>query len=106
MPYVPIQKKIFKSYSTVNQVAEQYVGCDLIYFFKRYVSMYMYIWGRKWQPTTVFLPGKSHGQRSLVGYSPWGCRVGHDLVSEHVYYTIIGKELEGSICFPGKDVRV
>ena len=28
-------------------------------------------WRRKWQPTLVFLPGKSHGQRSLVGYSPW-----------------------------------
>ena len=27
---------------------------------------------RKWQPTPVFLPGKSHGQRSLVGYSTWG----------------------------------
>ena len=27
---------------------------------------------RAWQPTPVFLPGKSHGQRSLVGYSPWG----------------------------------
>ena len=30
------------------------------------------LWRRKWQPTPVFLPGKSHGQRSLVGYSPWG----------------------------------
>ena len=29
-------------------------------------------WRRKWQPTPVFLPGKSHRQRSLVGYSPWG----------------------------------
>ena len=29
-------------------------------------------WRRKWQPTPVFLPGKSHGGRSLVGYSPWG----------------------------------
>ena len=29
-------------------------------------------WRRKWQPTPVFLPGKSHGQRSLVGYRPWG----------------------------------
>jgi len=27
-------------------------------------------WGRAWQPTPVFLPGKSHGWRSLVGYSP------------------------------------
>ena len=33
-------------------------------------------WRRKWQPTPVFLPGKSYGQRSLVGYSPWACRVG------------------------------
>ena len=29
-------------------------------------------WRRAWQPTPVFLPGESHGQRSLVGYSPWG----------------------------------
>ena len=28
-------------------------------------------WRRKWQPTPVFLPGKSHGQRSLAGYGPW-----------------------------------
>ena len=36
-------------------------------------------WRRKWQPTPVFFPGKSHGQRSLVGYSPWDHkRAGHD----------------------------
>ena len=29
-------------------------------------------WRRGWQPTPVFLPGESHGQRSLAGYSPWG----------------------------------
>ena len=29
---------------------------------------------REWQPTSVFLPGEFHGQRSLVGYSPWGCK--------------------------------
>ena len=29
-------------------------------------------WRKEWQPTPVFLPGKSHGQRTLVGYSPWG----------------------------------
>ena len=29
-------------------------------------------WRRKWKPTPVLLPGKSHGWRSLVGYSPWG----------------------------------
>ena len=30
------------------------------------------IWRRQWHPTPVLLPGKSHGQRSMVGYSPWG----------------------------------
>ena len=32
----------------------------------------LFIWRRKWQPTLVFLPGESHGQRSLVSYSLWG----------------------------------
>ena len=31
-------------------------------------------WRRKWQPTPVLLPGKSHGRRSLTGYSPWGLK--------------------------------
>ena len=31
-------------------------------------------WRREWQPTPVFLPAKSHGQRSLAGYSLWGCK--------------------------------
>ena len=31
------------------------------------------LWRRKCHPTPVFLPGKSHGQRRLAGYSPWGC---------------------------------
>ena len=31
-------------------------------------------WRRAWQPTPVFLPGESHGQRSMAGYSPWGHR--------------------------------
>ena len=35
-------------------------------------------WRRAWQPTPVFWPGESHGQRILAGYSPWGCSVGHD----------------------------
>ena len=40
-------------------------------------------WRRKWQPTPIFLPGKFHGQRSLVGYSPWGRRVRHDWAGVH-----------------------
>ena len=43
-----------------------------------YIYIYIYIYihilyqRRKWHPTPVLLPGKSHGRRSLVGYSPWG----------------------------------
>ena len=31
-------------------------------------------WRREWKPTPVLLLGESHGQRSLAGYSPWGCK--------------------------------
>ena len=41
-------------------------------------------WRRKWQSTPLFLPGKSHGQRSLAGYSPWDHkRVRHNLWTKH-----------------------
>ena len=40
-------------------------------------------WRRKWQPAPVFLPEKSHEQRSLVGYSPWGHEESE--VTQHVH---------------------
>ena len=41
------------------------------------------LWRRKQQPTTVFLPGEFHAQRSLADYSPWGLnRVGRNLVAK------------------------
>ena len=50
-------------------------------------------WRRKWQPTPVLLPGKSHRQRSLAGCSPWGCkRVRHNQTTTIIllnYYQII-----------------
>ena len=49
-------------------------------------------WRRKWKPTPVFLPQKSHVQRRLVGCSPWGCRVRHDWdwTCTHTLYYFIG----------------
>ena len=44
-------------------------------------------WIRKWQLTPVFLPGKFHGQTSLVGYSPWGCKESD--TTEHAHHYII-----------------
>ena len=39
--------------------------------------------GGKWQATPVFLPEKSHGQKNLVSYSPWGCKDSD--MAEHVH---------------------
>ena len=52
-------------------------GCAEIQLLKHHslvinlVCLEAMYWRRKWQPTPVFLPGESHGQRSLVGCSPW-----------------------------------
>ena len=49
-------------------------------------------WRHTWQPTPVFLPGESHGQRSLVGYIPWGCKewdMTKDLARTHALYPTI-----------------
>ena len=52
-------------------------------------------WRRKWQPTLVFLPGKSHGQRNLVGYSPQG-RKELDMTdfTFHFFFTFVSMEEE------------
>ena len=48
---------------------------------------------REWQPTPVFLPGKSHGQRSLACYSPWGCKELDmtEQLTKHTHSWIISK---------------
>ena len=46
-------------------------------------------WSRKRQPTPVFLPEKFHGQRSLVDYSPWSCRVGQDWATPHTHVCVL-----------------
>ena len=56
-------------------------------------------WIRKCQPTSVFLPGKSHGQRSPVGYSPRGYkRVRHDLTTKQQWYHTTLKRTINVVC--------
>ena len=51
-------------------------------------------WGRKWVPTPVFLPGESHGQKSLMGYSSMGLqRAGYDLAT----FTSLTRLMEASV---------
>ena len=44
------------------------------------------LWRRKWQPTPILLPGKSHGWRSLLGYSPWGCKESDTTERLHLHF--------------------
>ena len=67
-----------------NVCTFHFMSCHLIYYMsmnKSFNSSLLNFCMHRWQPTLVFLPGKSHGQRSLVGYSPWGRRVRHDWVT-------------------------
>ena len=44
-----------------------------------------FLWRREWQSTSVFLPGEFQGQRSLVGYSPWGHKQLERLSDSHTH---------------------
>ena len=59
-------------------------------------------WRREWPPSSVFLPGESHGQRSLAGYSPQGCKESDmsewlTLIQECVQYFIHYYSIKDSI---------
>ena len=58
----------------INQISVMlYCDCAAKYgYHLDFTHFHQLFWRRKWQLTPVFLPGESHGQRSLVGYSPWG----------------------------------
>ena len=45
-------------------------------------------WRRQWHPTPVLLPGKSHGQRSLVGCRPWGREESHTTERLHFHFSL------------------
>ena len=53
------------------------------------------LWRRQWQPTPVLLPGKSHGRRSLVGFSPWG-REESDMTERLLFYFSLSCTGEGN----------
>ena len=67
-------------------------------------------WRRKWQPTPVFYPGKSHRQRSLAGYSPWGHKeldaTEHTHTHTHTKKTTHLKSLDLAPLPEGEDARV
>ena len=79
-------------------------------------------WRRDWLPTPVFLPGESHGQRGLVGYSPWGHKESDttEQEREELFMPKLGLQVgdvlkaqsqekdqnESARCFPGQGRRI
>ena len=64
-------------------------------------------WRRIWHPTPVFLPGDSHGQRSLAGYSPWGCKESDMTEQLHFHFRHCSKNVScnNSLHLPNIPVR-
>ena len=72
--------------ASVSKVLSEYLSnpryeTGLCYYFLFFINLFVVVhmhrkspWRRKWQLTPVFLPGESHGQRSLARYSSWGCK--------------------------------
>ena len=84
LSYIP--ETFEKMVIALNSIAAPkmyFIHYKTTFFFLGRISKYLLSallcgWKRKWQPTSVFLPGESHGQRSLSGYSPFDCRVRHN----------------------------
>ena len=53
-------------------------------------------WRRKWQPTPVSLPGKSHGWRRLMGYSPWGLNESDTTERLHFTSLLVAQKVESA----------
>ena len=60
--------------SGVQQSDSVVYVCIYKYIYSFFFNSFLYWWRRMWQSTPVFLPGESHGQRSLAGYTPRGCK--------------------------------
>ena len=62
--------------------------CPVIVVYSENIVCRISRWRRQWQPTPVLLPGKSHGRRSLVGYSPWGCKESDTTERLHFHFSL------------------
>ena len=65
-------------------------GVYITFFFFFFLAISSHFSGRRqWQPTPVLLPGESHGWRSLVVYSPWGCKESDTTEQHRVRFSLL-----------------
>ena len=67
-PGTPVLQRVSLPFELPGKPMSLYMDFIIL----EYIPSIQTLWRRKWQTTPVFLTGESHGQRSLVGYSPWG----------------------------------
>ena len=60
--------------------------------FRQGITLSEMVERRKWQPTTVLLPGKLHGWRNLIGYSPWGHKESDMTEQLHFHFLLVAGE--------------
>ena len=65
-----------------------WISAKCYFYIFNIVITAMHIRRRQWHPTPVLLPGKSHGWRSLVGYSPWGCKESDMTERLHFHFSL------------------
>ena len=89
-----IKRYIFPTYSQTGQKYIELANASKLHLrvhftiFATFLYDRNFIWRRQWQPTPVLLPGKSHGRRSLVGGSPWGCEESDTTERLHFHFSL------------------
>ena len=87
-----ISQLVAKLGTKVKPLVEMELIRDWVSFleqhFFHFTMFRQHLWRRQWHPTPVLLPGKSHGWRSLVGCSPWGCKESDTTEQLHFHFSL------------------
>ena len=81
------QKSFFVLILCLTTILNSFVKSKKFCFFF-FDGFFRVLWRRQWHPTPVFLPGKSHGLRSLVGCSPWGYLGSYTTERLHFHFSL------------------
>ena len=76
----------------------------ILFFFSFFINWRIIALRRAWQPTAVFLPGESHGQRSLVGYSPRSCKELDTTERLSTHACIVALQCCNGLCRPSAQI--
>ena len=73
-------------FKSINSLALSFLYNPTLTSIYDYWKNHIFGWRRQWQSTPTLLPGKSHGRRSRIGYSPWGCKESYMTEQLHFHF--------------------